>query len=87
MKKDKRIYFTGGLGMANRDCTSKSGLTDLQFLIHELEKQQPDPKVIKNLTTKYGIPYKTKISEQLDELLLYLNSLSVTPEQEPNNQP
>ncbi len=73
--------------MATRNCTTKDGLSDLQLLVLELEKPHPDPKIIKTLTSKYGIPYKAKISEQLDELLLYLNSLSVSPENEPNKEP
>jgi hypothetical protein len=73
--------------MATRNCASKDGLSDLQVLILELEKPHPDVKTIKTLTAKYGIPYKTNISEQLDELLIYLNSLSVPPEKEPNQEP
>ena len=73
--------------MATNKCTTKNGLSDLQLLILELEKQSPDAKAIKNLTSKYGIPYKIKISEQLDELLIYLNSVSIYPENESNQEP
>lgn len=70
--------------MATAKCTSKDGLSDLQLLLIELEKAHPDPKIIKDLTGKYGIPYKSVVSEQLNELLMYLNSLAVPPEQSPD---
>lgn len=73
--------------MATRNCATKDGLSDLQGLVLELEKAHPDPKIIKTLTLKYGIPYKTNIPEQLDELLIFLNSLSVSPGIEPNKEP
>lgn len=69
--------------LANKNCTSMDGLTDLQFLIVELEKKNPDPKVIKALTTKYGIPYKASIPQQLGELLNHLNNLNVPLEEDP----
>lgn len=68
--------------MANRTFTTKDGLAELQFLIIELEKNEPDAKIIKSLTSKHGIPYKNDISEQLDEILLYLNSVAISPELE-----
>lgn len=68
--------------MATKSFTSQRGLSDLQDLVIELEKNQPDPKIIKALTTKYGIPYKPTFAEQLDELLIYLNSLSFSAENE-----
>jgi DNA phosphorothioation-dependent restriction protein DptG len=66
--------------MASRHNNTKDSLSDMQFLVMELEKASPDSKIIKSLTTKYGIPYKSKVSEQLDELLSYLNRLSVSDE-------
>lgn len=72
--------------MASRIFTNKDGISDLQLLIVELEKEEPDSKVIKALTSKYGIPYKNEISEQLNELLTYLNGLSVPFENEPNQE-
>ena len=68
--------------MGNKNCTSMDGLTGLQFLIIELEKKNPDPKIIKTLTTKYGIPYKASIPEQLGELLNHLNNLNVPLEED-----
>ena len=35
--------------MATNKCTTKNGLSDLQLLILELEKQSPDAKAIKNI--------------------------------------
>ena len=72
--------------MAAHNCTSMDGLLDLQILIVELEKEHPNPKIIKTLTTKYGIPYKLKVSEQLDELLTYLNGLPLSSELELNEE-
>lgn len=70
--------------IANKNCNSRDGwLTDLQSLIIELEKKNPDSKVIKALTGKYGIPYKASVPQQLGELLNHLNNLSVPLEQDP----
>lgn len=76
------INFPIGGILANRTLTTKDGLADIQFLIVELEKKEPDTKIIKCLTTKYGIPYKTNISEQLDEILFFLNSFAISKELE-----
>ena len=70
--------------MVSQNCTTEIGLTDLHLLVIELEKPQPDRKLIKSLTMKYGIPYRSEVSEQLDQLLTYLNSLSFSSEREPN---
>lgn len=68
--------------MAHYHCTSPNGLNDLDCLLLELEKKEPDRKLIKNLTLKYRIPYKADIAEQLDELLMYLNGISIENETE-----
>lgn len=72
--------------MPTLDCTTLNGITDIQMLLLELEKSQPDSKIIKALTTKYGIPYKIDISEQLDELLTFLNSLPQSSELSSNSE-
>jgi len=72
--------------MANKNCTTIDGLSDLQFLITELEKTNPDPKTIKTLTSKYGIPYKTSVADQLGELLSHLNNLDVPLEIDSMNE-
>lgn len=72
--------------MPMRNCTTLDGISDLQLLIVELEKSQPNSKVIKSLTAKYGIPYKLDISEQLDELLTFLNSLPMSSELNSNKE-
>jgi hypothetical protein len=72
--------------VARNNCTTIDGLSDLQFLIIELEKSNPDPKTIKALTSKYGIPYKTSVSEQLGELLNHLNNLDVPIEIDPTTE-
>ncbi len=70
--------------MANKqNCTTINGLADLQFLLIELEKTKPNAKAIKALTTKYGIPYKSNVSEQLSELLNHLNGLDISLERPP----
>jgi len=68
------------------NCTTTDGLADLQFLIIELEKKQPNLKLIKTLTTKYGIPYKVNVADQLNELLTYLNNLNLPNEIDPLNE-
>ncbi len=68
--------------MGNNQFNTSSQIDDLQFLILELEKNQPDSKIIKLLTNKYGIPYHNDLSEQLDELLNFLNSLKVRQDKE-----
>ncbi len=72
--------------MSMRNCTTLDGISDLQLLIVELEKSHPNSKVIKSLTAKYGIPYKLDISEQLDELLTFLNSLPMSSELNSNKE-
>lgn len=72
--------------MAHQKCTTLLGINELQTLVIELEKSHPDIKLIKSLTTKYGIPYKIDTSEQLNELLIYLNGLSTKAEDIINNE-
>ena len=46
---------------------------DLQILVKELSKSNPDSKLIKNKTDRLGIPYSADIIILMSEVLVYLS--------------
>ncbi len=56
--------------MAAKFLTSNS---DLQTLVHELSKTNPDSKLIKHKTEVLGIPYSHDVITLMSEVLVYLS--------------
>ena len=53
---------------------------DLQILVQELSKTNPDEKVIKNKTDQLGIPYSSDLIVLMSEVLVFLSKTkSVKP--------
>ncbi len=46
---------------------------DLQILVHELSKTNPDSKVIKGKTDLLGIPYSSDLIILMSEVLVFLS--------------
>lgn len=46
---------------------------DLQILVQELSKTNPDLKLIQNKTTALGIPYSKDLIVLMSEILVYLS--------------
>jgi hypothetical protein len=46
---------------------------DLQVLVHELSKTNPNEKVIKNKTDLLGIPYSPDLIILMSEVLVFLS--------------
>ena len=54
--------------------STKSTLgSDLQVLVKELSKTNPDSKLIKNKTDILGIPYSSDLIILMSEVLVYLS--------------
>lgn len=53
--------------------TFSSANADLQTLVQELAKNNPDKKLIKNKSLALGIPYSTDLITLMSEVLLYLS--------------
>lgn len=47
--------------------------SDLQTLVHELSKTNPDSKLIKNKTEVLGIPYSQDVIILMSEVLIFLS--------------
>lgn len=47
--------------------------SDLQMLVHELSKTNPDSKLIKNKTEILGITYSQDVIILMSEVLVYLS--------------
>lgn len=52
--------------------------SDLQTLVHELSKNNPDAKLIKNKTEVLGIPYSQDVITLMSEVLVYLSKTNAT---------
>lgn len=51
----------------------KANSQDLQVLVKELSKTNPDSKLIKNKTDVLGIPYSSDLIILMSEVLVYLS--------------
>lgn len=51
----------------------KMANSDLQTLVHELSKTNPDSKLIENKAEVLGIPYSQDIIILMSEVLVYLS--------------
>ncbi len=47
--------------------------SDLQMLVHELSKANPDSKIVKNKSEILGIPYSQDVIILMSEVLVYLS--------------
>lgn len=47
--------------------------SDLQTLVQELSKTNPDSKLVKNKTEVLGIPYSQDVIVMMSEVLVYLS--------------
>lgn len=56
-----------------------SANSDLQTLVHELSKTNPDSKLIKNKTEVLGIPYSQDVIILMSEVLVYLSKNNPSP--------
>lgn len=54
--------------------SSREGLAELETLVLELSKPQPDVKMVQNITKQYGIPFESDSISQIDQVLTFLNS-------------
>lgn len=53
--------------------------SDLQTLVQELSKTNPDSKLIKNKTEVLGIPYSQDVIILMSEVLVYLSKNKLNP--------
>ena len=54
----------------------KTSSMDLNILVQELSKTNPDSKLIRNKTDVLGIPYSPDLIIQMSEVLVYLSKSS-----------
>ena len=48
-------------------------IKELQVLVQELSKKKPNSELIKNQTSKLGIPFNNDLIIQMSEVLVYLS--------------
>lgn len=53
--------------------------SDLQMLVHELSKANPDSKLIEKKAETLGIPYSQDIIVLMSDVLVYLSQKSSKP--------
>ncbi|MBY0553368.1 hypothetical protein K2P97_02485 [bacterium] len=59
--------------MAQNKVRNSAPNEDLQTLVQELSKTNPDSKLIKNKTDVLGIPYSNDLIILMSEVLVYLS--------------
>lgn len=61
------------VNMAQNKVRNSAPNEDLQTLVQELSKTNPDSKLIKNKTDVLGIPYSSDLIILMSEVLVYLS--------------
>lgn len=61
------------VNMAQNKVRNSAPNEDLQVLVQELSKTNPDSKLIKNKTDILGIPYSADLIILMSEVLVYLS--------------
>lgn len=71
--KNTDSYKNDSQGSEFRELQSKEGLAELETLVVELSKANPNTKKVENITKQYGIPFETDSFLQIDRVLSFLD--------------
>ena len=66
--------------------SGKSSLAELDLLVDELMKDQPDEKLVRQLMLKVGVPYSKDPIERVNRVLLKMHPPRPEDEHEPHPQ-